>query len=78
MYKIKVHLKNGKEIEICARDFGFERSIDGVGFAGYQFKGITSHDKFGFDTSEIVAYEAWEMTVDSPANEQKEGVGKVG
>ncbi|WP_058830739.1 hypothetical protein [Paenibacillus polymyxa] len=78
MYKIKVHLRNGKEIEICARDFEFERSNDGARFSGYKFGGITSHAQFGFDIAEIVAYEAWEMTVDSPANEQREGVGKVG
>ncbi|MEJ3717075.1 hypothetical protein WGM54_03545 [Paenibacillus polymyxa] len=78
MYKIKVHLRNGKEVEIQAKDFEFERSNDGSRFSGYKFSGITSHAQFGFDIAEIVAYEAWEMTVDTPANEQREEVDKVG
>ncbi|MBP1309088.1 hypothetical protein JOD82_002108 [Paenibacillus sp. 1182] len=78
MYKIKVHLRNGKEIEICAKDFEFERSINGARFSAYRFGGITSHANIGFDIAEIVAYEAWEMTVDIPANEQRERARRVG
>ncbi|MGR6762685.1 hypothetical protein ACU1JV_12685 [Paenibacillus sp. T2-29] len=78
MYKIKVHLKNGKEIEFIARDFNFKWSSEAGRFVGFQREGVVSHSDIGIVLSEIVAYEAWEMAGDDVANAQEEGAKKVG
>ncbi|MHB0881639.1 hypothetical protein ACYCSE_17450 [Paenibacillus sp. SEL1] len=78
MYKVNVTLRNGTKIEIIARKFNFEWSSSSGKFVGYSFSGITSHDSFGLNLDEIVAYEAWEMTTDQVTSAKEDEGERVG